>query len=99
MLFNSYQFLFGFFPLVLIIFFTVRQLGEEAKLITMLLASIVFYAWWDFRFILLLGGSILMNFTIGRTLAGVSKHPASQQGGWILALGMALNLVILGIFK
>ena len=68
MLFNSYQFLFLFFPLSLLVFHLLRRFGQHAQIAAILVSSSVFYACWNVKFLLLLGGSILVNFQVGRLL-------------------------------
>ena len=99
MLFNSYTFIFLFFPAALTIYVLVARYGRTAKLGAILAASLFFYGWWDVRFLLLLGLSILGNYTVGQRLtrSGESGNAAASRA-W-LALGVTLNLVVLGIFK
>ena len=49
MLFNSYIFLFGFLPPVLLGWWGLRW--KSARLVFLTLASWVFYAWWVWRFL------------------------------------------------
>ena len=48
MLFNSYEFLFAFLPVVLIGWWSIR--APAARLAFLAAASYFFYAWWDWRF-------------------------------------------------
>jgi D-alanyl-lipoteichoic acid acyltransferase DltB (MBOAT superfamily) len=70
-----------------------RQLLWQAF---MLVASYVFYAWWDWRFIFLLAGS-----TVGNHVAAAAIHRARAQQlrKLLLALSVAFNLGLLGYFK
>src|SRR5262245_30420929 len=102
MLFNSYPFVFAFLPLVLVAFVLLaRWRARQAVIAFLIVASLVFYAWWDWRFLPLIVFSILFNFSFGRLLArrvsprGVSGPSARR---W-LALGIAVNLGLLGYFK
>ena len=62
----------------------------------LLLASYIFYAWWDWRFLFLLLALSLFNYfaglMIGRNLSGKGK------GGWLVA-GLIINIGVLGLFK
>jgi alginate O-acetyltransferase complex protein AlgI len=62
----------------------------------MLLASYVFYAWWDWRFVFLLAGS-----TIGNHLCAVALHRARSIAARkaLVGAGVAFNLALLGYFK
>src|SRR5438067_11691134 len=60
----------------------------------LLLASYVFYAWWDWQFVLLLAGS-----TVGNRLGAVAIHRAERARGALLAAAVAFNLALLGYFK
>ncbi|AZU04661.1 membrane bound O-acyl transferase, MBOAT family protein [Glycocaulis alkaliphilus] len=93
MVFSTPIFLFVFLPLTVLAFYAVnRRLGHEAGLIFLLLASLVFYGWWDVRFMPLILGSIVVNYALARVI-----RPGN--GGWLLAFGVALNLGALAVFK
>jgi D-alanyl-lipoteichoic acid acyltransferase DltB (MBOAT superfamily) len=62
----------------------------------LVLASWVFYGWWDWRFIGLLIASATLNFLVAELI----DRSASERGRkWLVALGVAINLTILGFFK
>lgn len=93
MLFNSYPFLFGFLPVVLFgYFFLARKRRTRAASVFLVLASLVFYAWWDARYLPLLLGSIAFNYAMGRRI----EQTRSKR--W-LALGVGVNFLLLGYFK
>jgi alginate O-acetyltransferase complex protein AlgI len=60
-------------------------------------ASFVFYSWWDWRFILLLAGSILWNQLMGLRIHRAAHEPAQKKALLWLAIGG--NLALLGYFK
>jgi alginate O-acetyltransferase complex protein AlgI len=62
----------------------------------MIVASFVFYGWWDWRFVLLLAGSIVWN-----QLMAVRIHRASvaPQRRALLVVALAGNVGVLGYFK
>jgi alginate O-acetyltransferase complex protein AlgI len=72
------------------------KLVVPARLIVVLLslASFVFYAYWDWRFLPLLLGSILVNHLLAKWLLR-----AGSQVRFVVALGIAANLACLGYFK
>jgi D-alanyl-lipoteichoic acid acyltransferase DltB (MBOAT superfamily) len=92
MLFNSFIF-FIFLGLVLPLYY---WLPKKLKNPLLLLASYVFYGYWDFRFVGLLLLSTLVDFFVGRALY---KAHVVQKRKQLLALSMLVNLGILGFFK
>jgi D-alanyl-lipoteichoic acid acyltransferase DltB (MBOAT superfamily) len=69
---------------------------------TTLVASFVFYAWWDWRFVLLLVAAAAVNqFLALRLAAGGRAAADGRRGarkGWLVA-AVAANLGVLGLFK
>jgi D-alanyl-lipoteichoic acid acyltransferase DltB (MBOAT superfamily) len=98
-LFNSYPFLLGFFPVVLGAYFLAARFGDRARMTVILAASLFFYGWWDVRFLALLLGSILANFGLSGRLAGAVAVGDTRRADRWIALGVTLNLLVLGIFK
>lgn len=95
MLFNSFEFLFGFLPIVLLVFYVVGACGwQRATMAWLVAASLFFYGWWNPVYLGLLIGSIIFNYVIGCALVG-SKSARKQ---WLL-LGITGNLALLGYFK
>lgn len=92
MLFNSYSFLIVFLPVVLFVFWSWEQRSREAALTWLFLASLVFYAWWNPIYLLLLLPSIAFNFLLGARLQ-------RQPNRMILALGITANLGLLAYYK
>ncbi|MGB5717793.1 MAG: MBOAT family protein, partial [Gammaproteobacteria bacterium] len=97
MLFNSYIFIFGFLPIVLAGFFAIGARGHHRVAIAWLVgASLFFYGWWNPAYLGLILGSILFNYAAGVALGG---HEQGFSRKWLLALGVAGNLGLLGYFK
>ena len=94
MLFNSYEFIFLYLPLVFLLFFVcAKYCGRRLATFLLVLASFFFYGWWDWRYVPLLFASICFNYWIGgRIRLGVHRT------GW-LAAGIIGNLSLLGYFK
>lgn len=91
MLFSSQVFILLFLPATLALFYAAA--GSPLWRVRILLAaSLLFYGYWDPRFVPLLAGSILVNWMLAR-VAG------SGRTGWVAAAGVALNLALLGVFK
>ncbi|WP_298240248.1 MBOAT family protein [uncultured Bradyrhizobium sp.] len=97
MLFNSYPFILLFLPIVLAGYFWLGRHSNLTPVIWLALASLAFYAIgsWQFSGLLLL--SIAFNYGVGHLLI-VAKLGASQRKA-VLALGVAGDLLVLGIFK
>lgn len=68
----------------------------EARKVFLLAASYFFYGYWDWRFMLLLAGSSLINFWAGQALA-LERRPFGRK--LVVAVAVTLNLSILGFFK
>ena len=97
MLFNSYVFICLFLPLTLGGFYLLGAFGRRRAVIGWLVAaSLVFYGWWNPIYLFLILGSVLFNYGIGLAIGRTRprRHP-----GWLLSLGIAGNLALLGYFK
>ncbi len=92
MLFNSFIFLF-FLAVVLPVYFFLPRRSKSGWL---LLASYVFYGYWDWRFCSLLLISTVADFFIGQALH--QSETTQIQKRWLL-LSMTINLGILAFFK
>jgi D-alanyl-lipoteichoic acid acyltransferase DltB (MBOAT superfamily) len=96
LLFNSYTFLIAFLPLVVVGFLLLRQAPYRAGVCWLVLASLVYYGWWNPADLWVIGASCVANFFFGRHLAG---HRRSAAGKAMLTLGVTANLILLGWFK
>jgi D-alanyl-lipoteichoic acid acyltransferase DltB (MBOAT superfamily) len=99
MLFNSYEFLFFFLPLTWIGFELLVRAGKSrAGIAWLVVASGIFYASWNEKLLLLLVGSLIVNFVIGRLLNNrfATNRRSSRP---LLVVGLAFNLGLLGYFK
>jgi alginate O-acetyltransferase complex protein AlgI len=102
MLFNSYEFLFVFFPLTVVGFFLIARRSHTSAAAWLALASLCFYAWWSVRAVPLLLASVAFNFLVGRRLVPAQGAEVSATTQWrkrILWLAIAANLSLLGFFK
>ncbi len=95
MLFNSYEFLFFFLPITLIVFFLLGGRGATVAASAWLaVASVGFYAYWNWKHAPIVLGSIAVNYLIGSRL---SRNAGKAPG--LLAFGVIANLLLLGICK
>lgn len=98
MLFNSYEFLFLFFPLVLAGHYLLGPQRALAAARFLGAASLCFYGWWSLSALPLLLASIGFNYLAGlwvTPLAGRSERVRL----WRLRGALAVNLGLLGVFK
>lgn len=93
MLFNSFEFIFIFLPITLIVYFTLARL-RYFKLATtsLIIASLTFYAQWNVLYLPLLLASIMFNYIVGSILERNRKK-------YVLCFGVFVNLLLLGYFK
>ena len=91
MVFSSLTFLFIFLPVTLLGY---RLLPKGLRIGFLLLVSLIFYAWGEPLYVFLMIGSILINWLIGFKVAGEGP----RRKAW-LALSVALNLLLLLVFK
>ncbi len=97
MLFNSLPFLFVFFPVSLFGFQIAGHFGRRTVLSWLVLVSLFFYAAWNRKFVILLVGSVLINFALSRLI--VRSAPGSAARTRYLYSGVALNLLAIFYFK
>ena len=95
MLFNSIEFLF-FLPIVFLLYWFVFRSYRWQNLL-IVLASYVFYGWWDWRFLLLIALTSFCSFLSGVGLERYEGNRSRQK--LISAANIILNLSILGVFK
>ena len=109
MLFNSFAFAV-FLPLVFILYWSFfNRKNVKLRNLFLLVASYVFYGWWDWRFLSLVIISSLMDFLIAIKIDSIHKKEADclvdeqiilkKQRRWYLILSVAVNIGILGFFK
>ena len=101
MVFSGNIFLFIFLPAVLIFYFNpftkkCKDGGRAFKNIVLLVASLVFYAWGEPRFVFIMMASIVLNWLIG---LGLGKYEAVYQRRILLACALVLDIGILFVFK
>lgn len=94
MVFSSIVFLFAFLPPVLAVYYLAPV---KLRNLVLLVASLIFYAWGEPVYIGLMGYSILWNYVMGLDIARFKEK--GKSGKWSLALGVTVNLLILGFFK
>src|SRR5215469_3365591 len=91
MLFQSQGFVLIFLPIAVAAYYAVAG-AERARQWVLIAASLVFYGWWDARFIALLIGQV------GGTWLLAWSHKRTGRAAFLYA-GVALNLASLATFK
>ncbi len=95
MLFNSIDFAV-FLPIVFLLYWLLANKNLRLQNALIVLASYVFYGWWDWRFLSLILFSTLVDFTIGRKLKN-EKNKTKRK--ILLWTSIFVNLGFLGFFK
>ncbi len=94
MLFNSYVFLFGFLPPVLVGTWALRN--KNLRLLFLTMASWAFYAWWDWRFLPLMLSTTMVDYVAALMIHRTDA--ARRRNAWLVA-SLTVNLGLLGYFK
>src|SRR5260221_4966008 len=100
MLFNDPVFLFGFLPAVVSIVAVIGRIGSaRTVLILLIIASTVFYGWWNPAYLPLLGGLAVFNYALARKITAERQNQHSHRVRVLLTLGIAGDLLVLAYFK
>lgn len=94
MVFSSILFLYLFLPLTLLAYFLA---GPRLRNTVLLLASLLFYAWGEMGYVLLMLFSIVANWGVGLMIEQARQQ--GRSGKPVLAAGIAINLLPLAFFK
>lgn len=92
MIFNSIEFLF--FALAFFLLWPILKKQNTTRWIFITVASFLFYAWWDWRFLFLIVGSGLVDYLSGLAM---TRFPKNKKG--LLAFSLIANLGSLSVFK
>ncbi|HCY82978.1 MAG TPA: membrane-bound O-acyltransferase family protein, partial [Xanthomarina gelatinilytica] len=95
MLFNSIDFAI-FLPLVFVLYWFVTNKHLKLQNLLIVVASYVFYGWWDWRFLSLIVFSTLVDYTVGLYLG---KETSKNKRKALLWTSIIVNLGFLGFFK
>ena len=91
MVFSSLTFLTCFLPIVLFLYYIA---DKKYRNIVLCLASLLFYAWGEPKYILLMVVSIVVNYFFARFIDSNKAHRKA-----LLVLAIAFNIGLLGFFK
>jgi D-alanyl-lipoteichoic acid acyltransferase DltB (MBOAT superfamily) len=102
MLFNSFEYLI-FLPIVFLLYWFVFDYALSKCKHQLLLqnlfivvASYIFYGWWDWRFLILIAITTILSFLSG---IGIEKAPTQRSKKAVMIANIAVNLGILGVYK
>ncbi len=95
MYFNSIDFAV-FLPMVFILYWFVTNRNLKLQNLLIVVASYVFYGWWDWRFLSLMLFSTIVDYTVGRKLHTENNDAKRKILLWVSIL---VNLGFLGFFK
>ena len=95
MLFNSIAFVV-FLPIVFSVYWYLDRFSLKTQNVFVIIASYVFYGWWDYRFLGLIIISTIVDFVVGIAL-GKTRDPRPRKH--LLILSLSVNLGMLGLFK
>ena len=95
MLFNSIDFAI-FLPIVFVLYWFVINKNLKLQNALVVVASYVFYGWWDWRFLSLIIFSTLVDYAVGRRLKDEENQTKRKVLLWTSIL---VNLGFLGFFK
>ncbi|HSP21181.1 MAG TPA: MBOAT family protein [Planococcus sp. (in: firmicutes)] len=95
MIFNSFEFIFLFLPVVWLLFILLGRIHIPFAKTWLLAASLFFYGYWNPAYLPLILISMLANYAIGVFLG---KNKAKRYRKAILATGIVFNVLLLGYF-
>ena len=95
MFFNSLDFAV-FLPIVFILYWFVAQKNLKLQNALIVVASYVFYGWWDWRFLSLIIFSTVVDYLVGQKLRTEEKQSKRKVLLWT---SIIVNLGFLGFFK
>lgn len=91
MLFSGIPFLFYFLPAVLLVYFAVPRAAKNGVL---LFFSLIFYAWGEPKYVILMIIMITVGYVFGRLIEKFNKQKKA-----LLWVSVAINVIVLFIFK
>lgn len=94
MVFSSIPFLFYFFPVVMLLYYAVPF---KAKNLLLLVASLIFYAWGEPIYIVLMIFSSIVDYTNGRLIEKFEGKRDLQKA--VMIASVCINVGLLGFFK
>ena len=94
MLFSSLNFIYVFLPALFLLYFIIRN--SFYRKCVLIAFSLLFYAWGEPVFVLLMLFTVMVNYLMGRAIGRV-RRPSKKK--FYMALAVIVNLSLLGFFK
>lgn len=100
MLFNSYEFIFLFLPIVFFVYFSLNKYKfvQLAKG-WLVLSSLYFYSYWKLDYLPLILFSMIFNYSIGSTIINHEKINLKINPKFVLIIGILGNISLLAYYK
>lgn len=95
MLFNSLVFAV-FLPIVFALYWIIGSRNYRTQNLLVLIASYVFYGWWDWRFLFLIFISTIVDYWVG---IGLEETESPRRRRMLIGASLVANLGLLGFFK
>ena len=102
MVFSSATFLIMFLPITLVLYYVLGVFilrSTAVKNFILLIASLIFYAWGEPVYIVLMLISILFNYVIGRDISLAKEDENDKRAKILFICSIVFNLGVLGFFK
>ena len=100
MIFASQTFLFGFLPLFFILYLAAGKFfGLRGKNTVLFFMSLIFYAWGEPVYIVLMIYSSVLDYVCGRMIYSADRQGKNGKKKAFLCVSMVGNLALLGVFK
>ena len=96
MIFSSIFFIFTFLPLTLLVYYLVPF---KAKNLVLLIVSLVFYAWGEPVYVILMIFSILINYVSGLEIEAYQESGEEKKAKYAFIVTLVVNLLVLGFYK
>lgn len=96
MLFNSIEFAI-FLPIVFLLYWFVFNRSLKLQNAFVVVASYIFYGWWDWRFLILIAFTSICSYAAGILIGRYREQPKKAKA--VNVLNIVINLLILGTFK
>ncbi len=95
MLFNSFEFIFLFLPIVFSIYFLLNKINLNLYArIWLVFSSLFYYSYWKFDYLALILISIIVNFILGNIISNLKSNKK-----FFLISGILFNILLLGYYK